>query len=125
MMAPFLDPLPSSPYFRLLDYQKKLRLTTYPPDIPLILFIFFSRIAAGLSLISVFFSPSIQWTIIALGSMIAATLASIFHLRVPLRFLTMVRNNKSYLVWEVRLAGTFAGALALQLFTGLGYGPGL
>lgn len=121
----FTNPLPESAYFRLLEHQKKVKLHSCQPDYPLIFFIFFSRLAAGLSIVSVFFSISIFWTGMAWGCMILATLASITHLGLPLRFLTMLRNNKSSVVWEIRLAGAFMTFLGLQCLSGFGWFQGL
>ncbi len=120
MMAPFTNPLPRSAYFRLLEYQKK-KVDSYRPDLPLILFISFSRMAAGLSLIYVFFPESMLWSGVSLGCMILATLASIAHLTVPRRFLTMAINSRSYLVWEIRLAGALGTFLGLQFLSWLGW----
>ena len=125
MIAPFTNPLPKSAYFRLLEYQKKGKVDSYQPDLPLILFISFSRVAAGLSVLSVFFAESLLWTSIALGCMMVATLASISHLSVPLLFFKMVRNNRSYIVWEIRLAGALTTFLGLQCLSGLGWFEGL
>lgn len=121
MIPPFKIPLPRSAYFRLVEHQSKLSLPAYHPDIPLVLFIAFTRIAAGLSLVSIFFPPSVVRTGVALVFMGLGTLASIAHLKVPLRFLTMVRNNKSPLVWEVRLAGALTAFLGLHFLSFLGY----
>jgi DMSO reductase anchor subunit len=127
MIDPFAKPLPRSAYFRLLEHQKKTKLTSYQPDFPLVLFISFSRVAAGLSLVSVFFPPSPVWSGVSLGCMILATLASIAHLSAPQRFLTMIINNRSYLVWEIRLAGALTTFLGFQFLASLGwfqaYGP--
>jgi DMSO reductase anchor subunit len=119
MISSFTDPLPESAYLRLLEYQKTTRLNSYRPDLPLVLFISFSRVAAGLSLISPFFPGSMLWTGISFGCMVLATLASIAHLGVPHRFLTMVINSRSYLVWEIRLAGAFTAFLGLQFLSRL------
>ncbi len=125
-MTPFLtNPLPRSAYFRLLEHQGKMRPASYPPDYPLIFFISFSRIAAGLSIVAIAFPDSFLWTTIALGCMVLATISSIAHLNVPLRFMTMIRNNRSHLVWEIRLAGALATFLGLQFLSGLGWFPGL
>ncbi|RPJ11924.1 MAG: hypothetical protein EHM36_00490 [Deltaproteobacteria bacterium] len=121
MTAPFTGPLPKSAYLRLLDYQKKGKVDSYQPDLPLILFISFSRIAAGLSLIYVFFPESMLWSGVSLGCMILATLASIAHLSVPWRFLTMAINSRSYLVWEIRLAGALTAFLVLQFLSWFGW----
>jgi DMSO reductase anchor subunit len=77
----------------------------YAADLPLLFFIFFSRVAAGLSIMSVFFPPSILWMGVAFSCMVLATSASITHLTVPARFFTMITNHRSPLVWEIRLAG--------------------
>ena len=121
MVDPFTNPLPKSAYLRLLKHQQKTNLNAYAPDPPLILFIFFSRVGAGLALVSPFFRESILWLAISLGCMILATLASIAHLSVPQRFLTMIRNNRSYLVWEIRLAGALTACLGLQFLSLLGW----
>jgi DMSO reductase anchor subunit len=89
-------------------------LPAYGADLPLLFFIFFSRIAAGLSILSVFFPSSMLWTGITFGCMVMATGASITHLTVPSRFLTMIRNHRSPLVWEIRLAGALTGSLGAQ-----------
>jgi DMSO reductase anchor subunit len=127
MIAPFTNPLPRSAYFRLLEHQKNTNLDSCQPDFPLVLFISFSRVAAGLSLVSVFFPESTLWSGVCLGCMALATLASIAHLSVPYRFLTMIINNRSYLVWEIRLAGALMTFLGLQFLASLGwfqpYGP--
>jgi DMSO reductase anchor subunit len=120
-MSPFGNPLPESAYFRLIQHRRKLRVHTYHPDYPLVLFISFSRIGAGLALVSVLMPFSFIWSAIAFSCMILATIASIAHLNVPLRFITMIRNNKSSLVWEVRLAGALTGVLGLQLLPHFGY----
>ena len=114
MKDPFTNPLPKSAYFRLLEYQKEGKVDSFQPDLPLILFISFSRMAAGLSLIYVFFPESMLWSGVSLGCMMLATLASISHLSVPSRFLTMAINNRSYLVWEIRLAGALGALLGFQ-----------
>ncbi len=124
-MSPFENPLPESVYFRLAQHRRKTDTHTYHPDCPLVLFISFSRIGAGLSLVSVLMPLSFLWSAIAFSCMILATGASIAHLNVPLRFMTMIRNNKSSLVWEVRLAGALTGALGLQLMPHFGYFQGL
>jgi DMSO reductase anchor subunit len=121
MITFFTNPLPKLPYFRLLEHQKKTKLNSYQPDFPLIFFIFFSRVAAALSLISVFFPESMQWLVVSLGCMMLATLASICHLSVPRRFLTMIINNRSYLVWEIRLAGALMTFLGLQFLSWFGW----
>ncbi len=121
MMTPFINPLPKSAYLRLLEYQKKTKVDSYQPDLPLILFISFSRVAAGLSLIYVFFPESMLWSGVSLGCMILATLASIAHLSAPQRFLTMIINSRSYLVWEIRLAGALTTFLGLQFASWLGW----
>ncbi len=127
MIAPFTNPLPRSAYFRLLEHQKKTKLNSYQPDLPLVLFISFSRVAAGLSLVSVFFPESMLWSGVSVGCMILATLASIAHLSAPQRFLTMIINSRSYLVWEIRLAGALTTFLGFQFLASLGwfqsYGP--
>jgi len=92
----------------------------YGADLPLLFFIFFSRIAAGLSILSVFFPSSILWVGIAFCCMVLATAASITHLTVPARFLTMIINHRSPLVWEIRLAGALTGSLGAQLFAYMG-----
>jgi DMSO reductase anchor subunit len=120
-MSPFGNPLPESAYFRLIQHRRKMRVHTYHPDYPLVLFIGFSRMGAGLCLVSVFMPLSFIWSAVAFTSMILATIASITHLNVPLRFITMVRNNRSSLVWEVRLAGALTGILGLQLLPHFGY----
>jgi len=121
MNTPIGFPFPKSAYLRLVEHQRKTKLLTYHPDLPLVLFIAFSRIAAGLSLVSVFLPSSPARTGVAFIFMVLATLASIAHLKVPLRFLTMVRNNKSFLVWEIRLAGALTAFLALHFLSFLGY----
>ena len=121
MMTPFRPPIPKSAYLRLVEHQRNIKLRAYHPDLPLVLFITFSRIAAGLSLVSIFFPPSVVRTGVAFVFMVLATLASIAHLKVPLRFLTMVRNNKSFLVWEIRLAGALTAFLGLHFLSFHGY----
>jgi DMSO reductase anchor subunit len=96
----------------------------YGADVPLLFFIFFSRIAAGLSILSVFFPFSIFWVGIALFCMVLATAASITHLTVPARFLTMIINHRSPLVWEIRLAGALTGSLGAQIFAYTGFFSG-
>jgi DMSO reductase anchor subunit len=120
-MSPFNNPLPESPYLRLIQHRRKMKPHTYHPDYPLVFFISFSRIAAGLSLASIVMPHSFLWSAAAFACMIVATVASIAHLNVPLRFITMIRNNRSYLVWEVRLAGALTGALGMQLLPHFGY----
>lgn len=121
MIPPFTGPLPKSAYFRLLEYQKRGKVDSYSPDLPLVLFISFSRMAAGLSLISPFFPGSTLWPGVSLGCMILATLASIAHLSAPRRFLTMIINNRSPLVWEVRLAGAMTAILGVHFLSEFGW----
>jgi DMSO reductase anchor subunit len=97
----------------------------YAADIPLLCFIFFSRIAAGLSILSVFFPSSILWVGTAFLCMVLATAASITHLTVPARFLTMIVNHRSPLVWEIRLAGALTVSLGVQLLFQRGVLPSL
>jgi DMSO reductase anchor subunit len=96
----------------------------YAADLPLLLFIFFSRIAAGLSILSVFFPPSVLWLGMALCFMVLATAASITHLTVPTRFFTMIINHRSPLVWEIRLAGALTVSLGAQVLSDIGFLPG-
>ena len=112
----FTRPLPKPSYLRLLEYQRqKMSFPAYAADLPLLLFIFFSRVAAGLSIMSVFFPPSLLWMGIAFSCMVLATSASITHLTVPTRFFTMIINHRSPLVWEIRLAGALTVSLGAQL----------
>jgi DMSO reductase anchor subunit len=114
-------PLPKSTYLRLLEYQRqRMVYPAYTSDLPLLFFIFFSRIAAGLSILSVFFPLSILWMDTAFCCMVLATAASITHLTVPSRFFTMIINHRSPLVWEIRLAGALTGSLGAQLLSHLG-----
>lgn len=121
MITPFRISPPRSAYLRLIEHQKRIKPQAYHPDLPLVLFITFTRIASGLSLVSVFFPSSIVRTGVALACMSVATVASIAHLNVPLRFLTMVRNSRSFLVWEIRLAGALTTFLGLEFLSFLGY----
>jgi DMSO reductase anchor subunit len=121
----FTGPLPKPAYLRLLEYQRqRLSYPAYAADIPLLCFIFFSRIAAGLSILSVFFPSSILWVGTAFLCMVLATAASISHLTVPARFLTMIVNHRSPLVWEIRLAGALTVSLGVQLLSHRGVLPG-
>jgi DMSO reductase anchor subunit len=121
MNPSFTGPLPKPAYLRLLEYQRqRMSFPAYTADLPLLFFIFFSRIAAGLSIMSVFFPSSILWTGTAFFCMVLATAASITHLTVPIRFLTMIINHRSPLVWEIRLAGTLTGLLGAQLLSRVG-----
>jgi DMSO reductase anchor subunit len=121
MNPSFIGPLPNPTYLRLFEYQKQRKpYPGYSTDLPLLLFILFSRIAAGLSILSVFFPPSMLWMGISFFCMILATLASITHLTVPSRFLAMIMNHRSPVVWEIRLAGAFTGSLGAQLLSCLG-----
>jgi DMSO reductase anchor subunit len=114
-------PLPKPTYLRLLEYQRqRMVYPAYTSDLPLLFFIFFSRIAAGLSILSVFFPLSILWMDTAFCCMVLATAASITHLTVPSRFFTMIINHRSPLVWEIRLAGALTGSLGAQLLSHLG-----
>ena len=122
MDSPFTHPLPRSAYFRLLEYQKNGKIDSYEPDLPLILFISLSRVAAGLSLVSILFPESIAWSGAALGCMMLATLASIAHLSVPWRFITMAINSRSFLVWEIRMAGALGACLGLQFLSEFAWG---
>lgn len=125
MNPSFTRPLPKPAYLRLLEYQKQR--TSYPAyaaDVPLLCFIFFSRIAAGLSILSVFFPSSMLWVGIAFLCMVLATAASITHLTVPARFLTMIINHRSPLVWEIRLAGALTFLLGARLLFQMGILPG-
>jgi hypothetical protein len=121
MVDPFTNPLPKSAYLRLLKHQQETKVNAYAPDPPLVLFIFFSRVGAGLALVFPYFRESVFWLAISLGCMILATLSSIAHLSVPHRFLTMIRNNRSYLVWEIRLAGALTTCLGLQFLSLIGW----
>ncbi len=117
-------PLPKPTYLRLLEYQRqRMVYPAYASDLPLLFFIFFSRIAAGLSILSVFFPVSILWMDTAFCCMVLATAASITHLTVPSRFLTMIINHRSPLVWEIRLAGALTGSLGAQLLSHMGMLP--
>ena len=125
MNQPLNGPLPSPAYLRLFEYQKQRKAyPTYTVDLPLLLFIFFSRIAAGLSILSVFFPSSLIWMITAFACMVLATAASITHLTIPSRFLAMIINHRSPIVWEIRLAGALTGSLGAQLLSRLGILPG-
>ena len=125
MNQPLNGPLPNPSYLRLFEYQKQRKVyPTYTADLPLLLFIFFSRIAAGLSILSVFFPPSLIWMITAFACMVLATAASITHLTIPSRFLAMIINHRSPIVWEIRLAGALTGSLGAQLLSRLGILPG-
>jgi DMSO reductase anchor subunit len=53
--------------------------------------------------------------------MVLATMASIAHLSVPHRFITMIINSRSFLVWEIRLAGALTSFLAIEFLTSLGW----
>jgi DMSO reductase anchor subunit len=126
MSPPLNGPLPNLGYLRLLEYQKQRKVyPAYTVDLPLLLFIFFSRIAAGLSILSVFFPPSLIWMITAFACMILATAASITHLTIPSRFLAMIINHRSPIVWEIRLAGALTASLGAQILSHLGILPGL
>ena len=117
MNQPLNGPLPNPAYLRLFEYQKQRKVyPTYTVDLPLLLFILFSRIAAGLSILSVFFPPSILWMSTAFGCMVLATAASITHLTIPARFLAMIINHRSPIVWEIRLAGALAGSLGANSY---------
>jgi DMSO reductase anchor subunit len=125
MNPSFTGPLPKPAYLRLLEYQRqKMSIPAYAADLPLLFFIFFSRIAAGLSILSVFFPPSILCMGIAFACMVLATTASITHLTVPARFFTMIINHRSPLVWEIRLAGALTVSLGAQLLFRMGILPG-
>jgi DMSO reductase anchor subunit len=56
--------------------------------------------------------------------MVLATGASITHLTIPSRFLAMIINHRSPIVWEIRLAGALTGSLGAQLLSRLGILPG-
>jgi len=117
---------PTSAYMRLLQYQKqRIVLPGYTADLPLLLFICFSRVAAGLSILSIFFPQSVLWLGTAFCCMILGTAASITHLTVPTRFLTMVTNHRSPLVWEIRLAGALTASLGAQFLSDIGVFSGL
>jgi len=125
MNPSFTGPLPNLSYLRLFEYQRqRMTYPTYTVDLPLLLFIFFSRIAAGLSILSVLFPPSILWMGTAFCCMVLATGASITHLTIPTRFLAMIINHRSPIVWEIRLAGALTGSLGAQLLSRLGILPG-
>ncbi|MFB3886767.1 MAG: hypothetical protein ACE144_16180 [Thermodesulfobacteriota bacterium] len=118
-------PFPKSSYSRLFEYQRqRMVFPAYAADLPLLLFIFFSRIAAGLSILSVFFPYSVLWIGTAFSCMVLATGASMTHLTVPGRFFTMIINHRSPLVWEIRLAGTLTASLGAQVLSNLGFLPG-
>jgi len=117
--------LPNPTYLRLLEYQRhRMEYPAYRVDSPLLFFILFSRIAAGLSIMSLFFPPSILWMSTAFICMVLATAASITHLTIPSRFLAMIINHRSPIVWEVRLAGALTASLGAQLLSRLGILPG-
>jgi len=125
MYPSLTGPLPKSSYLRLLEYQKqRMVFPAYAADLPLLLFIFFSRIAAGLSILSVFFPHSVLWLGTAFCCMLLATAASITHLTVPARFFTMIINHRSPLVWEIRLAGALTASLGAQVLSDMGLLPG-
>ena len=125
MNPTFTGPLPKLAYLRVLEYQKqRMSFPAYAADLPLLFFIFFSRIAAGISIVSVFFPLSVIWLGIAFFGMVLATVASITHLTVPARFFTMIINHRSPLVWEIRLAGALSVSLGAQLLSRLGIIPG-
>ncbi len=125
MYPSLTGPLPKSSYLRLLEYQRqRMVFPAYAADLPLLLFIFFSRIAAGLSILSVFFPHSILWLGTAFCCMVLATAASITHLTVPARFFTMIINHRSPLVWEIRLAGALTASLGAQVLSDMGLLPG-
>ena len=125
MYPSLTGPLPKSSYLRLLEYQRqRMVFPAYAADLPLVLFIFFSRIAAGLSILSVFFPHSVLWLATAFCCMVLATAASITHLTVPTRFFTMIINHRSPLVWEIRLAGALTASLGAQVLSDLGFLPG-
>jgi len=125
MYPSLTGPLPKSSYLRLLEYQRqRMVFPAYTADLPLLLFIFFSRIAAGLSILSVFFPHSPLWLSAAFCCMVLATAASITHLTVPTRFFTMIINHRSPLVWEIRLAGALTASLGAQVLSDMGYLPG-
>jgi DMSO reductase anchor subunit len=124
MSPPLNGPLPNLGYLKLLEYQKQRKVyPTYTVDLPLLLFILFSRIAAGLSILSVFFPPSLIWMITGFACMVLATAASITHLTIPSRFLAMIINHRSPIVWEIRLAGALTGSLGAQILSHLGIFP--
>src|SRR4030043_473166 len=117
--------LPKPAYLRLFEYQKRRMANVgYASDLPLLFFILFSRIASGLSILSVFFTPSILWMGSAFLCMVLAAVASITHLTVPARFLHMIINHRSPLVWEIRLAGALPSSLGAQFLTRMGFLPG-
>jgi len=125
MYPSLTGPLPKPSYLRLLEYQRqRMVFPAYAADLPLVLFIFFSRIAAGLSILSVFFPHSVLWLATAFCCMVLATAASITHLTVPTRFFTMIINHRSPLVWEIRLAGALTASLGAQVLSDLGFLPG-
>jgi len=125
MNQPLNGPLPNPAYLRLFEYQRqRLVSPAYRVDLPLLLFILFSRFAAGLSILSIFFPPSFIWMITAFACMVSATAASINHLTIPSRFLAMIINHRSPIVWEIRLAGALTGSLGAQLLSRLGILPG-
>ena len=125
MYPSLTGPLPKPSYLRLLEYQRqRMVFPAYAADLPLLLFIFFSRIAAGLSILSVFFPHSVLWLGTAFCCMVLATVASITHLTVPTRFFTMIINHRSPLVWEIRLAGALTASLGAQVLSDIGFLPG-
>ena len=125
MNPTFTGPLPKLAYLRVLEYQKqRMSFPAYAADLPLLFFIFFSRIAAGISIVSVLFPLSVLWLGTAFFGMVLATVASITHLTVPARFFTMIINHRSPLVWEIRLAGALSVSLGAQFLFRLGIIPG-
>ena len=125
MNPSFTGQLPKPAYLRLFEYQRqRMEYPAYRVDSPLLFFILFSRIAAGLSILSIFFPPSILWMSTAFFCMVLATAASITHLTIPARFLAMIINHRSPIVWEIRSAGALTGSLGAQLLSHLGILPG-
>jgi DMSO reductase anchor subunit len=125
MNPSLLGKLPNPAYLRLFEYQRqRMAYPAYHVDSPLLFFILFSRIAAGLSILSIFFPPSLLLMSTAFFCMVLATAASITHLTIPARFLAMIINHRSPIVWEIRLAGALTGSLGAQLLSRIGILPG-
>ena len=87
--------LPDPVYLRLLEYQKRRGVyPAYAADLPLLFFISFSRIAAGLSILSVFFPASPLEGVGAWGKQTREGNGGPGLIRVVA---TTLRQNKSYL----------------------------
>ena len=111
---------PKSAYFRLQEKSDR-ECVHYRPDYPLVLFVICSRWSLGTGIVAGFLQAGNHFPRLVRTSMTVSltlilldTLFSIFHLTDRLRFMAMIKNLRSQVSWEVLLAGTFTGLVAVD-----------